>query len=61
MGLPLEEALSPEASTDCLGKATCGFNALPGQPLCPSLQDLDFTSQEIQLPLIILFILVNNF
>lgn len=61
MGLPLEEVLSPEVSMDHQGKARCGFDTHPGQSLCSSLRDLVLTSQEIQLPLLILFILMNHF
>lgn len=59
MGLPLEEV--PEASIDHQKKARCGFNTHPGQSLCSSLRDLVLTSQEIQLPLLILFTLMNHF
>lgn len=61
MGLPLEEVLSPEASMNRQGKARCGFNTHSGQSLCSSLRDLVLTSQEVQLPLLILFILMNHF
>lgn len=44
-----------ETSLDWLVEARCGLHPLPGQLLCPSLRDLDLTSQEIQLSSTIYF------